>query len=196
METPGTDNCSSFLSALAVSWGRGAVACFLAGVNPSRPFLFCPPDSDVLCNGVWARAGRGGRLVRGWMPSASRVHRGRLKIEQQMLFSKSPFDSCQKQLHMDFFFFIKDYLWNTIASKWLYRITNLSIHSFTCWVFIEQLLSSRVSFRDGKRGSHERPGPVVVDNFICQCGWVIWPRYWANTSLDVAEKVSLEEVDI
>ena len=50
--------------------------------------------------------GQGGAVGSGpWMPSASGVHRGRLKIEQQMLFSKSPFDSCPKQLHMDFFFY-------------------------------------------------------------------------------------------
>ena len=146
METPGTDTCSSFLSALAVSWGRGAVACFLAGVNASRPFLFCPPDSDVLCNGVWARAGRGGRLwsvdaVSLWGPQGKTQNR-----TTNAFFQKSIWFMPKTVTHGFFFlFFIKDYLWNTIASNWLYRITNLSIHSFTCWVFIEQLLSSRVS---------------------------------------------------
>lgn len=59
------------------------MAGFLAGVSVSRPFLFCAPDSAVLCHGC--QPGQGGWAAAPWMPSASGVPRGRLKIEQQML---------------------------------------------------------------------------------------------------------------
>lgn len=68
----------------------------------TSPALSYSALQTVLCFVMGVSQGREGRSVGLWMLSASGVHRERLKIEQQMIFSRSPFVSRQKQWDMDF----------------------------------------------------------------------------------------------
>lgn len=79
MGAPGTDTCSSFLSALAVSWGRGAVASFLAGVNP--PALSHSALQTVMSFVMRCEPGQGGLVcwtvdaVSLWSPQGKTQNR-------------------------------------------------------------------------------------------------------------------------
>ena len=82
------------------------MAGLLAGANIARPFLFCPPDSAVLCNGC--EPGQGGAV--GWAVDAVSLWGPQGKTQNRTanaFFQKS---TCFTPKTVRHGFFKKDYL--------------------------------------------------------------------------------------
>ena len=101
--------------------------------------------------------GGGGVGAALWMPSASGVHRGRLKTERPMRCSKGPLVSRQEQIWI----FEQDYDVRQVLSG---HGEPPILCSLTWRVLVTHLLSARPCGQSRRRGSLEGPGLAVVGN--------------------------------